>query len=58
MNIPGMAPGVHEHVSGYTPNSRISGTLGTRTSNSVRLFSKLYQFSALAWKIPWTEEPG
>ena len=35
MDIPGMAPGVHEHVSGYTPNSRISGSLGTPISNSV-----------------------
>ena len=35
MDIPGMAPGVHEHVSGYTPNSSISGSLGTRISNSI-----------------------
>lgn len=43
MDIPGMAPGVHRHVSGYTPNSRISGC-DTHLPNSVDTVLQVVQF--------------
>ena len=39
--------------SGYMPSSGIAGSYGSFTEKAMATHS-----STLAWKIPWTEEPG
>ena len=62
-----MSPFEHAYIlfSGYMPRDGIAGSCGSSVFSFLRnLYTVLLEktmathSSTLAWKIPWTEEPG